>query len=154
MAKLVYLAIIGLFLTGIAAADMPLGFYAALNNGGGSNSLNVVNYQAGAALSEKYADVEHLDRDTEVKTRYYDPHDRPPGPGGNGVLEASISSNVVGQAHIAWVSFNPMPDSRGRHVEYGRSVEDLVGVFSIEKFVQLWDNSTCGSISTDWMPCV
>jgi len=154
VAKLVYLAIMGLIFTGIAAADMPLGFYAALNNGGESNSLCVVNYQAGAALSEKYADVERLERDTEVKTRYYDPHDRPPGPEGNAVLEASINSNVVGQAHIAWVSFDPVPNSRGRHVEYGRSVEDLVGVFSVEKFVQLWDNSTTGKISIDWMPCV
>ena len=45
-------------------------------------------------------------------------------------------------------------DLKGRHAEYGRSVEDLTGVFSIEKFIQLWGNSTCGQISVDWLPCV
>ncbi|MDQ1261664.1 MAG: hypothetical protein QG575_845, partial [Euryarchaeota archaeon] len=24
----------------------------------------------------------------------------------------------------------------------------------IEKFIQLWGNSTCGAISVDWLPCV
>jgi hypothetical protein len=49
-----------------------------------------------------------------------------------------------------------MADNRlkGRHAEYGRSVENLTGVFSIEKFIQLWGNSTCGAISVDWLPCV
>jgi len=34
---------------------------------------------------------------------------------------------------------NPTADAqlKGRHAEYGRSVEDLTGVFSIEKFIQL-----------------
>jgi len=43
---------------------------------------------------------------------------------------------------------------KGRHAEYGRSVEDLTGIFSIEKFIQLWGNSTCEAISVDWLPCV
>jgi len=42
---------------------------------------------------------------------------------------------------------------KGRHAEYGRGVEDLPSVFSIEKFIQLWGNSTCGAISVDWLPC-
>jgi hypothetical protein len=48
----------------------------------------------------------------------------------------------------------PERNLKGRHAEYGRSVEDLTGVFSIEKFIQLWGNSTCGAISVDWLPCV
>ncbi len=73
-----------------------------------------------------------------------------------GVLEANLNSNVIGVAHIGWMSRDPTVDNqlKGRHAEYGRSVEDLTGVFSIEKFIQLWGNSTCGAISVDWLPCV
>jgi hypothetical protein len=73
-----------------------------------------------------------------------------------GVLEANLNSNVIGVAHIGWISRDPLadPQLKGRHAEYGRSVEDLTGVFSIEKFIQLWGNSTCGAISVDWLPCV
>lgn len=73
-----------------------------------------------------------------------------------GVLEANLNSNVIGVAHIGWLSRDPLAENnlKGRHAEYGRSVEDLTGVFSIEKFIQLWGNSTCGAISVDWLPCV
>ncbi|VVB62973.1 Uncharacterised protein [uncultured archaeon] len=71
-----------------------------------------------------------------------------------GVLEANLNSNVIGVAHIGWISRDPLTNTKGRHNEWGRSVEDLTGVFSIEKFIQLWGNSTCGSISVDWLPCV
>ncbi len=73
-----------------------------------------------------------------------------------GVLEANLNSNVIGVAHIGWLSRDPQadPQLKGRHAEYGRSIEDLTGVFSIEKFIQLWGNSTCGAISVDWLPCV
>jgi hypothetical protein len=73
-----------------------------------------------------------------------------------GVLEANLNSNVIGVAHIGWISRDPTADAqlKGRHAEYGRSVEDLTGVFSIEKFIQLWGNSTCGAIRVDWLPCV
>ncbi|NLX38099.1 MAG: hypothetical protein GXY73_01085, partial [Methanothrix sp.] len=43
---------------------------------------------------------------------------------------------------------------KGRHYEWGRSVEDLTGVFSIEKFIQLWGNGTCGAVQVDWLPCI
>jgi hypothetical protein len=79
----------------------------------------------------------------------------PPVPCCTGVLEANLNSNVIGVAHIGWISRDPVADQqlKGRHAEYGRSVEDLTGVFSIEKFIQLWGNSTCGAISVDWLPC-
>ena len=115
--------------------------------------LCVQNYRIGAVLTEMYTHAEHLQKTTEVKTRGY----------GNtciacctGVLEANLNSNVIGVAHIGWISRDPLADNqlKGRHAEYGRSVEDLTGVFSIEKFIQLWGNSTCGAISVDWLPCV
>lgn len=70
-----------------------------------------------------------------------------------GGLEASINSNVIGKAHIAWQSIDPIGSSMGRHKLLGRSVEDLTGVFSIEKFIQLWSDSPPGEISVDWLPC-
>jgi hypothetical protein len=79
----------------------------------------------------------------------------PPVPCCTVVLEAKINSNVIGMAHIGWLSRDPLadPQLKGRHAEYGRSVEDLTGVFSIEKFILLWGNSTCGAVSVDWLPC-
>ena len=140
--------------------------------------LCVQNYVIGAVLTEMYTHAEHLQKSTEVKTRSYDPNiipgtylmsaacwtdpyremigQYPPTPCCTGVLEANLNSNVIGVAHIGWVSRDPSADAqlKGRHAEYGRSVEDLTGVFSIEKFIQLWGNSTCGAISVDWLPCV
>jgi hypothetical protein len=101
-----------------------------------------------------YSHAEHLEKTTEVKTRGY------LTTSGQecctGVLEANLNANVIGVAHVGWLSRDPSSDRnlKGRHAEYGRSVEDLTGVFSIEKFVQLWGNSTCGAISVDWLPCV
>lgn len=128
--------------------------------------LCVQNYKIGAVLTEMYTHAEHLQKNTEVKTRLNnDINDFVrnalqfggyglPDPCCTGVLEANLNSNVIGVAHIGWISRDPNVNSKGRHNEWGRSVEDLTGVFSVEKFIQLWGNSTCGSISVDWLPCV
>jgi hypothetical protein len=138
--------------------------------------LCVQNYRIGAVFTEMYTHAEHLQKTTEVKTRGYGNFSFVAAPNGEwtdgegrrydlsnsgcpvcctGVLEANQNSNVIGVAHIGWLSRDPSPDRqlKGRHAEYGRSVEDLTGVFSIEKFIQLWGNSTCGAISVDWLPC-
>ena len=117
------------------------------------------NYKIGAVLTEMYTHAEHLQKTTEVKTAdtaYASESDGSCPACCTGVLEANLNSNVIGVAHIGWISRDPMADNqlKGRHAEYGRSVEDLTGVFSIEKFIQLWGNSTCGAISVDWLPCV
>ncbi|HQE88174.1 MAG TPA: hypothetical protein PLN19_07885, partial [Methanothrix sp.] len=106
--------------------------------------------------TEMYTHAEHLQKTTEVKTRGYNDYGNLETDCCTGVLEANLNSNVIGVAHIGWISRDPTADSnlKGRHAEYGRSVEDLTGVFSIEKFIQLWGNSTCGAISVDWLPCV
>ncbi len=133
---------------------MPVSYQTGTYDQKWVEKLCVQNYRIGAVLTEMYTHAEHLQKTTEVKTRGY---------GGNtctacctGVLEANLNSNVIGVAHIGWISRDPLADSqlKGRHAEYGRSVEDLTGVFSIEKFIQLWGNSTCGAISVDWLPCV
>jgi hypothetical protein len=143
-------------------AEMPLGFSQAMNNAAQRDILAVKNYDSGASLTEDYSDVEHLERNTVVKTGRYGANSSAQGVDGGAIgtaigqpggLEASISSNVIGTAHIAWQSFDPIPSDKGRHQLLGRSVEELTGVFSIEKFIQLWSDSPPGEISVDWLPC-
>jgi hypothetical protein len=142
---------------------MPVSYQTGTYDQKWVEKLCVQNYRIGAVLTEMYTHAEHLQKTTEVKTRGYAtpggniiPGDWPCGNCCTGVLEANLNSNVIGVAHIGWISRDPTadPQLKGRHAEYGRSVEDLTGVFSIEKFIQLWGNSTCGAISVDWLPCV
>ena len=149
---------------------MPVSYQTGTYDQKWVEKLCVQNYRIGAVLTEMYTHAEHLQKTTEVKTRGYGIIDcgykwrsiRIQEIDGScpacctGVLEANLNSNVIGVAHIGWISRDPMADNqlKGRHAEYGRSVEDLTGVFSIEKFIQLWGNSTCGAISVDWLPCV
>ena len=133
---------------------MPVSYQTGTYDQKWVDKLCVQNYKIGAVLTEMYTHAEHLQKTTEVKTRAY--NDVAPTPCCTGVLEANLNSNVIGVAHIGWISRDPQGDNqlKGRHAEYGRSVEDLTGVFAIEKFIQLWGNSTCGAISVDWLPCV
>jgi len=144
---------------------MPVSYQTGEYNQKWIEKLCVQNYRIGAVLTEMYTHAEHLQKTTEVKTRgYVNDVDTTSGLTGiipaccTGVLEANLNSNVIGVAHIGWLSRDPWANNptslKGRHAEYGRSVEDLTGVFSIEKFIQLWGNSTCGAISVDWLPCV
>jgi hypothetical protein len=146
---------------------MPVSYQTGTYDQKWVEKLCVQNYRIGAVLTEMYTHAEHLQKTTEVKTRGYGKFASPtagPNDGADGscpacctgVLEANLNSNVIGVAHIGWISRDPNadPQLKGRHAEYGRSVEDLTGVFSIEKFIQLWGNSTCGAISVDWLPCV
>jgi hypothetical protein len=143
--------------------EMPLAYTAAMNNAGQNDILTIKNYDTGATMTEAYTDVEHLSRNTQARTGSYATNssaqgssgraDDCPGCGSGGGLEASINSNVIGKAHIAWQSVDPSVSNHGRHPLIGRSVEDLTGVFSIEKFIQLWSGSRPGEVSVDWLPC-
>jgi hypothetical protein len=135
---------------------MPVSYQTGTYDQKWVEKLCVQNYRIGAVLTEMYTHAEHLQKTTEVKTRGYSTTGNVCSPCCTGVLEANLNSNVIGVAHIGWISRDPSADNqlKGRHAEYGRSVEDLTGVFSIEKFIQLWGNSTCGAISVDWLPCV
>ncbi|MCX6679636.1 MAG: hypothetical protein NTX42_04620, partial [Methanothrix sp.] len=139
---------------------MPVSYQTGTYDQKWVEKLCVQNYRIGAVLTEMYTHAEHLQKTTEVKTRGYGIYSDNSIDGScpaccTGVLEANLNSNVIGVAHIGWISRDPTADNqlKGRHAEYGRSVEDLTGVFSIEKFIQLWGNSTCGAISVDWLPC-
>lgn len=157
LTKLICLLILATSQPSVCLAEMPLGFTAAMNNENQRDSLVVSNYDTGASMTEAYSNVEKLNRNTQVTTRSYssDGSSNPscPGCGAGGGLEASINSQVIGQAHIAWQSVDPSVTINGRHPLIGRSVEDLTGVFSIEKFIQLWSDSCPGEVSVDWLPC-
>jgi hypothetical protein len=153
-AKLICLMTVAVILMSSGLAEMPLGFTMAMNNGGQKDVLCVENYDTGASMTEAYTDLEQLNRNTQASTR----SGRTDSSGIDssylsGGLEASINSQVIGKAHIAWQSVDPSATINGRHPLIGRSVEDLTGVFSIEKFIQLWSGSQPGEISVDWMPC-
>jgi len=132
---------------------MPVSYQTGRYDQKWIEKLCVQNYYIGAVVVEMYTHAEHLQKNTEVKTR----KDCAISTGcGNctGALEASFNSDVIGVAHIGWLSKDPTATQKGRHVEYGRNVEDLTGVFSIEKFIQLWGNETCQEVQVDWLPCI
>jgi hypothetical protein len=138
---------------------MPVSYQTGTYDQKWIEKLCVQNYEIGAVVTEQYTHAEHLQKTTEVKTIGGLASAAQPLNGDsdcicNGTLEANFNSNVIGVAHIGWLSKDTTAASTGRHTEYGRSVEDLTGVFSIEKFIQLWDNNTCDSISVDWLPCI
>ncbi len=140
-------------------AEMPLGFTMAMNNGGQKDILCVNNYDNGVSMTEAYTDIERLNRNTQVSTRSYGKDSSEADSAGadptfaSGGLEASINSQVIGKAHIAWQSVDPSTTIKGRHTLIGRSIDDMTGVFSIEKFIQLWSGSQPGEICVDWLPC-
>jgi hypothetical protein len=135
---------------------MPVSYQTGTYDQKWIEKLCVQNYRIGAVVTEMYTHAESLQKHTEVKTRLYSKNCT------NlkcctGVLEANLKSDFIGVFHAGWLSKDPLADAtnlKGRHAEYGRSVEDLTGVFQIEKFIQLWGNSTCQEISVDWLPCV
>ena len=138
----------------LAAAQMPASFYQAMESVKTEDTLCVKNYDAGASVTESYKDFEHLEKETEVVSRSYNTSNNGRDyTRGNASLEVNLNSNVIGKAHIAWQSKDMMADFNGRHAVYSRATEDLTGVFNIEKFIQLWSNSTLGSVSLDWLPC-
>lgn len=145
---------IGFILISLAASDMPASFYKAMGGMKNQDILCVKNYDAGASVTEAYTDFEHLDKDTQVVSRSFNKSSsKKDYSRGNASLEVHVNSNVIGKAHIAWQSKELKPDSKGWHTTYSRASEDLAGVFNIEKFIQLWSNSTLGSSSLDWLPC-
>ncbi|VVB70613.1 Uncharacterised protein [uncultured archaeon] len=151
--KPIYMLLLAMCLVLSVPAEMPASFTEAMNNAGQRNILNVKNYDAGATLTEVYTDIEHLKSDTQVSTRGLGANRTCPDDDQGSGLEASINSNVIGKAHIAWQSVDRGISIHSRHPLIGRSVEDLTGVFSIEKFILLWSDSRPGEISVDWLPC-
>lgn len=146
--RLILLVITIIMISIAAAAELPASYYTAMNAMKNEDFLCVKNYEAGASITESYTDFESLDKDTEVMSRSLNNTTGRPA-----ALEAHINSRVTGNAHLAWQSRDVVRNDKGRHSPISISSEDLTGVFAIEKFIQLWSNSTFGNISLDWMPC-
>ena len=137
--------------------------------------LCVQNYYIGATVVEMYTHAESLQKVTDVKTRRacsdpvrdvlsgYNFGENQVGRANwddacgacRGTLEAQFNSEVIGVAHLGWLSKDPKANNKGRHDEYGRSIEDLTGVFNIQKTIQLWGNNSCDDpVQIDWLPCI
>jgi hypothetical protein len=142
------LLIVGIILIGVVVAELPASYYTAMNTMKNQNFFCVKNYEAGASITEYYTDFESLEKDTEVVSRSLNNTTGRPA-----ILEAQINSKVTGNAHLAWQSRDTVRNDKGRHPLISISTEDLTGVFAIEKFLQLWSNSTLGNISLNWLPC-
>ena len=151
--KLIILAII--ITINLVAAEMPSSFYQALNTMKNQDVLSVKNYDAGASITEAYTDFEHLEKDTQVVSRSYNTSGNEKDyTRGNASLEASIDASVIGNSHIDWQSRDLLPDQMGRRAFYSRAADAMTGVFNIEKFIQLWSNSTLKkSAGPEWLPC-
>ena len=138
----------------LATASMPALFFQAMNNMKTEDILCVKNYDAGASVTESYTDFEYLDKETQILSRSFSTSSNGNNSTqGNASLEVKINSNSIGKSHIDWQSKDIIPDSFGRHAAFSRFTEDLAGIFSIEKIIQLGSNSTLGSFSLDWLPC-
>jgi hypothetical protein len=148
MGKVLICLAFAIVLISLAAADMYSTYYEAMGNIKNEEVLCVKNYQAGATITESYTDFESLEKETQVVSRTFKDRSQ-----GNPVLEANINSNVVGHVRLGWESRNATADSKGRHAVVTRSLEEAVGAFTVQTFIQLWGNNTTGAVSLDWLPC-
>ncbi len=112
--------------------------------------LCVMNYDAGAVVTEQYTHAESLMKSTQISTVGNSPLNEV----NNSGIEASFNANVIGVGHIGWLSMDTKTNCKGRHFEVGRSVEDVTGVFSIEKYIQLFSNVSGTTGAVDWLPCL
>lgn len=111
--------------------------------------LCVANYDAGAVVTESYTHAESLMKHTQISTVGSSHLNEV----NNSGIEASFNANVIGVGHIGWLSVEKIEGAK-RPFEVGRSVEDLVGVFSIEKYIQLFKNESDTTGAVDWLPCL
>jgi hypothetical protein len=129
----------------VASAELPASFYGAMGAMKNENILCVKNYDAGASITESYTDFESLDKDTAIVSG------SSVNDSSGAFLQAEINSHVVGSALIVWQSVDPSPEATGRHTVLSRDEENLTGVFSIERFIQLTLNGTARGL--EWLPC-
>jgi len=137
----------------LVAAEMPASFFAGIGGLKNQNVLCVKNYQAGATITEVYTNFQYLDKDTRVFSRTPKLDEHGCEENGSALLEATISTDIVGSAHLGWISADPAVNVMQRHPIYGLSREELIGVFNIEKFILLASNSTIKGNASEWLPC-
>jgi hypothetical protein len=113
------------------------------------SQICVKNYEIGAVLTEEYSKAERLEGATTVRS-----FSNSSGCSSEGILEAGMRSDATGNLHSVWESVDNFHKATGRHSLLSRDIEDLTGIFSIDRFIRLLPSSTNGSISIDWLPCV
>jgi len=131
----------------LAAAEVPSSYYEAVAKMKNIDALCVKNYDAGASLAEAYTDFQYLNKNTEITSTSSE------NLTGSAVLGARLDSEVIGSAQLVWQSLVLSPDITGRHVVLSRNEENLTGVFSVEKLIQLSSNYTIGGRGLEWLPC-
>ncbi len=147
--SLIFTAIAIPVLISIAAITVPP-CQGTLYNQKWSSEICVKSYSAGAILTNDYSDAERLAEYTSVSASSNGPGCSPEGQPG---LQARLRSNATDKLHSVWESVDPVADITGRHALISRNIEDLTGIFSVDRFIQLWPNGTAGSTSVDWLPC-
>jgi hypothetical protein len=152
MSRGLVLIAVAVMLASLAAAEMPPSFFAGIGGLRNENVLCIKNYQAGATISEVYTNFQYLDKDTKVLSRTPS-EENGCEENGSALIEASFSTDIMGSAHLGWISADPAGNAMHRHPVYGLSREDLIGVFNIEKFIMLAANSTIKENASEWLPC-
>lgn len=114
-----------------------------------SSSICIKSYGAGGTVTEDYSNLESLKSQISA-----DSTSQMLGCGPASSLRASVNTYAIGQAHSAWSSASPIPNPRGRYDVTSQSSEDLTGVFSIIKTVNIGPNGTIDNFTLDWVPCV
>lgn len=141
-------------LVSLNALGIPASFYQAMADMETSSYLCVKNYDAGASVTESYYNFDHLEKETKIDSQSFHPSSNDTdNHKGFAALDASISSSVSGNAHIAWQSRDINPGLYGRHEIYGMAQEDLIGVYSMERLIHLRSNQSYGLSRPDWLGC-
>ncbi len=115
-----------------------------------NSQVCVKSYSEGALLINDYSSAEYLSEFTSIGA-----NSKSGGCSLNGTagIKAELLANVSGKLHSVSESVDAAADNKGRHTVLSRNVQDVSGIFTVDRFIQLWSNSTAGSVSLDWMPC-
>lgn len=138
-----------LALISLATLTMPL-FAATLYNQKWNSLVCVKSYSAGALLTNDYSSAERLVESTSIEASSNGPGCPSGMPAG---INADLRANVSGKLHSVSESAAVTADNNGRHVVSSHNIQDVSGIFTVDRFIQLWSNSTVGSVSIDWLPC-
>jgi hypothetical protein len=119
-----------------------------------SSQICAKNYEAGGVATESYTDATSIDMATSINSQEGGQGCSYVVPTSTSFLIASLNSSVVGKAHIAWTSSDPIADPHGHHRIISRSVNDLAGEFSVINLIHLNPNASSGETGTNYLPCI
>lgn len=115
------------------------------------SQIFVKSYSEGALLINDYSSADRLMENTSIEASSNGSGCSSCGPAG---IRAVLSANVSGNLHSVSESAESAADNKSRHAILSRNVQDAAGIFTVDRFIQLLSNSTAGSASIDWLPCI